>query len=148
MISGTTLSMRKILPITLFAAAAAFAANTALAQADSAPISSASEGALEAPEDWDCDRYQDEWSDWIEAGNAPAAWRFSGNTYRAASDGDLYTWADWLDWAEDNGCLAGAYLQPDAGGGFGSTTAIGLVAGFFATGLIAASGGENAKSPG
>lgn len=141
--------MRKILPITLMAAAASLAANAALAQADSAPIASNEAGALEAPEDWTCDRYDDEWREWLDDGNSPDAWRFSGKTYRAVSDGDVYTWGDWLDWAEDKGCVAGAYLTPQGQGGvFGGSTAIGLVIGFFATALIAASGGENAKSPG
>lgn len=144
--------MRKILPITLMAAAASLAANTAIAQADAAPIASDSVGALEAPEEWDCDRYEEEWREWIDQGNSPDTWRFAGKRYRAVSDGDLYTWEDWLDWSDENGCLAGAYLDggtaANSGGDFGGSTAIGLVVGFFATALIAASGGENSQSPG
>ena len=141
--------MRRILPIALFAAAASLAANGAFAQADSAPIASDSAGALEAPEDWDCDRYDEEWREWIDASNAPEAWRFSGKTYRAVSDGDLYTWDDWLEWSEDNGCVAPAYLSPgSSGGGIGTPTAVGLITSVFGVGLATASGGENSMSPG
>ncbi|NNC53164.1 MAG: hypothetical protein HKO08_09025 [Erythrobacter sp.] len=144
--------MRKILPITLMAAAASLAANAAIAQADAAPIASDSVGALEAPEDWDCERYEEEWREWIDEGNSPDAWRFAGKRYRAVSDGDLYTWEDWLDWSDESGCLAGAYVMPEDSGvvgvAFGGLTAVMAVFGTSATGLIAASGGENSQSPG
>lgn len=144
--------MRKILPITLMAAAASLAANTAIAQADAAPIASDSVGALEAPEDWDCDRYEEEWREWIDQGNSPDTWRFAGKRYSAVSDGDIYTWQDWLDWADENGCLAGAYILAEDSGvvgvAFGGLSAVLAVLGTSTTGLIAASGGENSQSHG
>ena len=146
---GTRPSMRTILPITLLAAAASLAAGGAFAQADSAPVSSDSPGALEAPEDWDCDRYEEEWREWVDDGNAPEAWRFAGKTYRAVSDGDIYRWDDWLEWAEDNNCLAGAYLAPQgASAGISGMTAVGAVLGTLAVAIVVASGGDNAMSPG
>ena len=146
--------MCRFAPLFVLAAAGSLAANAALAQVageqDDA-ISSSAEGALAVPEDWDCDIYSEEYREWLEAGNDPQDWRFAGKSYRAANDGDLYNWQDWLDWSEEQGCLAAVFADPQSAGGglFGDgMTGVGLVTGFLATGLIAASGGENAKSPG
>lgn len=146
--------MPRFAPILLIAAAGSLAANAALAQVaggNEQVISSAETGALEAPEEWDCDRYSREYREWLDTGNDPQDWRFAGKRYRAASDGDLYDWQDWLDWAEDRGCIGPVYAEAQGGGGglFGDgMTGVGLVVGLLSTGIIAASGGENAKSPG
>ena len=146
--------MRRFAPLFVFAAAGSLAANAALAQVSGgqdAVISSSVEGALAVPEDWDCAIYSEEYREWLEAGNDPQGWRFAGKTYRAANNGDLYDWQDWLDWSEEQGCLPAVYAVPQSAGGglFGDgMTGVGLVTGFLATGLIAASGGENSKSPG
>ena len=122
-------------------------ASVALAQAEAGPIPSDTPGALDIPETWDCTRIEPEYRDWLEAGNTPESWKFVGKTYRAVEDGDIYNWQDWLDWADDAGCLPGA-AQTTPGGvpttGLiitGAVTALGV-------GAVAASGGSGPKSPG
>ncbi|MBX7456881.1 hypothetical protein K3152_01340 [Qipengyuania sp. 1NDH17] len=129
-------------------------------------ILSSEEGALLPPEHWECGIYVEEYEDYLEAGNDPAAWRYAGKRYRSAGDGERYDWREWLEWYEDADCAAAGILDANAntasnaargagGGGLGdSKVALGIVAGLVLTGLIAASGGSsdggggNNKSPG
>ena len=160
--------MRRFAPIVTLAAAATLAASAAFAEGEdgreeeagvaaqtakgaSAVILSTEVGAMAVPEMWDCDLYAEEYRTWLEDGNDADDWRFAGNTYRAANDGDLYVWQDWLDFAEDQGCPPIVVMGPQGpmNGLFADgMTGIGIVSGALGTGLIAASGGENAKSPG
>ena len=127
--------MKRAIP-TLAASAAAIAlvGGSALAQS-SQPIASDTQGALEAPEYWNCDRIRPEYTAYLEAGNAPESWRYVGKTYRDVANDRTYTWQDWLDWADDAGCGAARLAEPKP------NTAIGILLGFFGAGLIAAVGG-------
>jgi hypothetical protein len=121
-------------------------AGSGAAQPGGGPINSDTPGALEIPELWDCTRVEPEYRDWLEAGNPPETWKYVGKTYRDMLTDELYTWQDWLDWADNAGCLPGALETPP---GVPSTgliisgvvTAIGV-------GVVAASGGSGPKSPG
>lgn len=145
-------SMRKILPIMFFAAAGSLVANTALAQVgqgDEAVIASDTEGALPVPEEWDCLLILPEYENYLDSGNAPEDWRYVGKTYKNVESNQNYDWNDWLRWADDSGCQVGAlvndqFLALPAAVGSG----LGAVVGFLGAGLIAAVGGEQAKSPG
>lgn len=133
--------MKRAIPnIVAAAAALGLVGGSAVAQ-QAEPIPSNAAGALEAPEYWDCDRIRPEYSEYLEDGNAPEEWRYVGQNYRDVSDDRIYTWQDWLDWADEAGCAAG-YVEARPG------VAIGLLMGFFGAGLIAATGGERAISPG
>lgn len=116
------------------------------AQTGPSPISSDTPGALEIPELWDCTRIEPEYRDWLEAGNTPESWKFAGKTYRDTLTDELYTWQDWLDWADDAGCLP-AGLQTTPG-----VPAPGIIiAGVITTlgvGIVSGSGGSGPKSPG
>ena len=107
------------------------------------PIPSTADGALDIPELWDCDRIEPEYAQWLEDGNAPEDWRYVGKTYRDVEDDELYSWQDWLDWADNAGCGAGF-----AEAGKSPTAIVGVLVAFYATGLIAALGGDRAISPG
>ena len=134
--------MKRTFPTMVTAIAAlALVGGNALAQ-QVEPVPSDAQGALLAPEYWDCDRIRPEYSDWLEEGNAPEDWRYVGQTYRDVRDDRLYTWQDWLDWADEAGCGAALLAEPQPG------TAIGILLSFFGAGLIAAVGGERAVSPG
>ena len=126
--------------MTAFAALALVAGSAAAQQGEVIP--SSQDGALDAPETWNCDRIRPEYARWLEDGNAPADWRYAGITYRDVQNDRLYTWQDWLDWADEAGCpgLVDGQLQPN--------NAIGILLSFFGAGLIAAVGGERAISPG
>lgn len=140
--------MRKFLPIMLFVAAGSLAANTALAQAgrgEGAVIASDAEGALPVPEEWDCRIIQPDYRDWLEAGNSPESWRYVGHRYRNVANDRIYTWQDWLDWADDAGCAPPVVDASTAGS---PSAALGVVVGFLGAGLIAALSGSGAKSPG
>ena len=164
-----TLTMRRILPIVLTAAAGSLAVTGTLAyaQMDSdREILSSEDGALLPPEHWECGIYVEEYEDYLEAGNDPAAWHFAGKRYRSAGDGERYDWREWLEWYEDADCAAAGLVDANAnpastaargaaGGLLGdSKIAMGIVAGLVVTGLIAADGGSddggsgNNKSPG
>lgn len=109
-------------------------------------IGSDETGALDAPERWNCTRIRPEYSRWLDDGNTPESWRYVGKTYRDVDTGELYTWQDWLEWAETAGCAPG-YVEGAAGSGPSG----GLIAGAitaFGTGLIIAAGGSGPKSPG
>ncbi|MEZ5681654.1 MAG: hypothetical protein R3E14_10215 [Erythrobacter sp.] len=125
---------------TVSSLAASGAAQTRYDQA----ISSDTPGALDVREAWDCDRIRPEYSDWLDAGNSPESWRHVGKTYRDHESGELYTWQDWLDWAEEAGCFAGytpkGALQPNA--------LIGGAITVFGASLIAIHNGSGPKSPG
>ena len=109
-------------------------------------ISSSETGALDVPERWNCTRIRPEYDRWLDDGNSPASWRYVGKTYRDVDTGELYTWQDWLEWAEDAGCPVGLTEGAVAGG-----SSTGLIAGAvtaFGTGLIVAANGSGPKSPG
>ena len=112
-------SMRGTIPILIAVAAASGWGASGFAQdGGEAAIPSDYPGALDVRSDWDCTKIRPEYSEWLDAGNAPASWRHVGKTYRDAESGELYNWQDWLDWAEDAGCFAGytaqGAIQPNA----------------------------------
>lgn len=107
-------------------------------------IASNAPGALDAPEAWNCNRLRPEYSQWLDAGNSPESWRFAGKTYRDSQTGNLYTWQDWLSWAEGAGCFAG--YTPE--GVPNSSILIGGAVTAFGASLIAVQGGSGPKSPG
>ncbi|MBY6014606.1 hypothetical protein KUV75_06780 [Qipengyuania gaetbuli] len=135
--------MKRAFPtLVVSAAAIALVGGSALAQS-AQPIASDEQGALEAPEYWDCDRIRPEYTAYLDAGNAPESWRYFGKTYRDVANDRIYTWQDWLDWADDAGCGAARLAEPKP------NTAIGILLGFFGAGLIAAVGGGGGSiSPG
>ena len=159
--------MRRILPIVLTAAAGSLAVTGTLAYAQMASdreILSSEDGALLPPEHWECGIYVEEYEDYLEAGNDPAAWRYAGKRYRSAGDGERYDWREWLEWYEDADCAAAGFVDGNtnaastaargaSGGVLGDNKiALGIVAGLVVTGLIASQGGSNDgvnnKSPG
>lgn len=91
----------------------AFPLLPALQTTAASAIPSNAPGALPRPEEWDCERIYPEYRDWLEAGNAPADWRHVGKTYRDVEDAELYSWNDWLEWAERAECPGFAQLQPE-----------------------------------
>ena len=138
--------MRKLLISTITAISLA-AGGAAVAQSvgDQA-IPSDQDGALDEPETWNCTRIQPEYSRWLDDGNSPESWRYVGKTYREVDTGELYTWQDWLDWADDNGCPIGLAEGSVSGGPSGGLIAGAITA--FGTGLIVAANGSGPKSPG
>ena len=156
--------MRRFLPIVLVAAAGSLAVNGALAQRrddDPTPAFSREDGDLLPPEEWNCGIYVDEYREFLKAGNAPEAWRFYGKRYKSENTGEVYGWAQWLQWENSARCGSGAYLDQSSGpggqqsgpggGSFDGMTAVGIVAGLLTVGAIANGGGGdkgNSKSPG
>ena len=121
-------------------------AASAFAQAPAGPIPSDAPDALDVPETWDCRRIEPDYRDWLEAGNPADSWKYVGKTYRDVKDGDIYTWQDWLNWADDAGCLPGA-AQTTAPAPATSMIMTGAVAAL-GVGAIAARDGSGPKSPG
>ncbi|QYJ06883.1 hypothetical protein [Qipengyuania flava] len=131
-------------------AAAAFAVSTVgigAAQTGPAPIPSDTPDALEIPELWDCSRIEPEYRDWLDAGNTPDSWKYVGKIYRDVEDGDLYNWQDWLDWADDAGCLPGGLTNTTPGVPAPGLIVAGVVTAL-GVGVVAGSGGSGNKSPG
>ena len=121
-----------------------FAVSGAAQDAGVDAIASDTAGALDVPGQWNCSRIRPEYSDWIDAGKSPESWRYVGKTYRDAQTGNLYTWQDWLSWAESAGCFAG--YTPE--GVPNANVLIGGAITAFGAGLIAVQGGSGPKSPG
>ena len=137
--------MRSTNPFLIAIAAASLWGVAGVAQdAADLAISSETPGALDARSNWDCTKIRPEYSDWLDAGNAPASWRHVGKTYRDAETGELYNWQDWLDWAEDAGCFAGYTTQ----GTLPPNALIGGAITVFGASLIAIHNGSGPKSPG
>ena len=136
--------MRKLLVSTIATISLA-AGGVAVAQSvgDQA-IASDQEGALDEPETWNCTRIQPEYSRWLDDGNSPESWRYVGKTYREVDSGELYTWQDWLNWAEDAGCGVAPVeeILPFAPLLAPAITALGV------GGLLSSSSGARPMSPG
>ena len=138
--------MRRAKPILIAVAAGLAWTGAGSAQvSEPSAISSATPGALDVPERWDCRRIKPEYSDWLDAGNSPQSWRHAGKTFRDAETGKTYTWQDWLDWAEDAGCFAG--YVPTAGAVQQAPLITGAITAFGAS-LVAIHRGSRPKSPG
>ncbi|QPC98143.1 hypothetical protein [Qipengyuania soli] len=108
-------------------------------------ISSSTEGALDPPELWTCERIYPEYKAYLDAGNAPEAWIHVGKVYRDANSGKIYTWRNWIDWANVSNCGGDALLaKPE----MSSSEWLGLAIPQFGVGLVAAERGSGPKSPG
>ena len=137
--------MRRTGSISFSMVAACLLASSGLAQGGGEPaVSSDTPGALDVRAEWDCSKIRPEYADWLDAGNSPQSWRHVGKTYRDRGTGELYTWQDWLDWAEDAGCFAG-YTPP---GIAQSNALIGGAITVFGASMIAIHNGSGPKSPG
>ena len=135
--------MRTFLLATIVGASVAGASVTAVAQVrEDDVIASDQAGALDAPETWNCRKIQPEYTRWLRDGNSADSWRYVGNTYRDVDTGELYTWQDWLEWAETANCAA---LPANTSS---SAILIGGAVAAFGTGLIIAANGSGPKSPG
>ena len=84
-------------------------------------------GALERPDNWDCDYLVDEWNAWRAEGRDWNDWRFASRLYRDVEDDDLYSWRDWLDWYDTSGCPS-AVAFDEAGQAIGTATLAGAEA--------------------
>ncbi|WP_369026900.1 hypothetical protein [Qipengyuania sp. RANM35] len=140
--------MRVTKPIIIAAAAGMLCAVSGSAQESGATaagvIASDTPGALDEPGTWNCSRIKPEYTDWLDTGHSPDSWRHFGKTYRDSQTDKLYTWQDWLDWAEGAGCFAG--YAPE--GVASPNVFIGGALTFFGAGLIAIQSGSGPKSPG
>lgn len=106
-------------------------------------IRSDTEGALDPPDQWSCDRIFPEYKAFLDAGNAPEDWPHLDKFYRNVRDGEIYTWRRWLRWANENKCGDGASLvEPEMGPG----SLIGIAITEF--GIIGAAATQRPKSPG
>lgn len=109
-------------------------------------VPSSRSDALPVPSRWDCDLIRPEWEQWLRDGKPREDWRYAGPTYRDVDTGELYTWRDWLRWADEEGCATLGY-PADAGGISSRLALTGL---YFVTGvaLLVAALGSGPDSPG
>ena len=122
----------------------------AVAQQHTGVIPSNDPAALDVPDEWDCERYYAEYRKWLDDGNDAADWKFVGKVYRDVSNGETYTWQDWLDWADEEGCAAiVADLPPGTAGAVNAGVALTATAAMaFGSGLVGSNRSNGPKSPG
>ena len=111
-----------------------------------AVVDSTDPAALPPPSEWRCDLIRPDYARYLEAGNAPDAWRYVGPTYRDTADGALYSWDDWLAWEQQANCTAALADVP--GGLTTGHAAVGAAVAGLGTALLVSGNGANAKSPG
>ena len=134
--------LRAFLCLTVLAIAAG-GGGALVAQAD-APmpaIDSSDPAALPRPEEWTCALIEPEYREWRRQGHPAGSFRFAGRTYRDVTTGELYDWEDWLAWHRRAACDRRALPPADRMAVATALTALGA-------GVLVASSGANAKSPG
>ena len=142
--------MKRAFPTLVVSAAAAIAlvGGSTLAQSKEA-IHSDEKGALPAPNEWECEIILPEYQAYLDEGNPASEWQFVGKTYYDGKARQYYDWGDWLEWVKTSGCDVGPLVTdqflalPFAGQGV-----VGGLISFFGGGLVAASTGSEAISPG
>ena len=104
-------------------------------------IESDDPAALPPPERWDCAIIEPEYRAWLADGQGAQEYRYVGKTYRDAATGSLYRWDDWLAWRSQAACAPVAGIPADR-------VAVGTALTALGAGVLLASSGANAKSPG
>lgn len=104
-------------------------------------IESTEPGALPPPAAWRCEVIEPEYSAWLASGQEAEDFRLAGKTWHDAETGSVYDWQDWLAWRSRTECTKGAAIPTDR-------IAIGAALSALGAGVLLASNGANAKSPG
>ena len=151
---GCSDSMRIISLTVLVVGACALGTSLAFAQPDipandasNGLIPSTADGALDEPSTWSCDRLLPEYKAWLDQGNDPNEWVHVGKGYYVFETGEKYSWNDWIDWMNSNGCVAEPLVQPEFAPAF-SLLGPAIVTGPSVASAVAAQSASEAKSPG